>query len=233
LLLASSAQADELLLFSAASAAEPLAELAKSFEAKTGHKILFSFGSSSDLARQIASGAPADLFLSADAAKVDGLGVKVSSRVDLLSNRMVVVVPARSSMRVTGAGDLREVRRLALAEPATVPAGIYARQWLEKAGVWDAVQHKVIPTLDVRAALATVATGRVEAGVVYETDARTSSKVKVALRIEDGPQIKYVLAGLTTARHPEVARKLVEHLSGTEAARVFEKYGFIALAATR
>src|SRR5438445_9190041 len=125
LALVNSARADGLLVFAAASTTEAISECAKAFRTP----IDFSFGSSSDLSRQIARGAPADVFLSADPARVDALAKKVRARVDLLSNQLVVVVP-KGGARLASRDDLLSVGRVALADPEAVPAGIYARPWL-------------------------------------------------------------------------------------------------------
>ncbi|RKH01692.1 molybdate ABC transporter substrate-binding protein, partial [Corallococcus carmarthensis] len=126
----SSARAEEVLVFAAASTTDALQALAPAFQQASGHRVRFAFGASSDLARQVVAGAPADAFLSADEAKLDlvdrvGL-VQPGSRVDLLSNRLVVVVPADSKVKVAGPADLKGLKRVVLAEPAAVPAGVYA-----------------------------------------------------------------------------------------------------------
>ena len=170
--------AGEILVFGAASLNESLQELGRDFEASTGTKVTFSFGASSDLARQIAAGAPADVFFSADTAKMDAVEkagrVRAADRREFLSNALVVVVPSSSTVKIASAKDLAALPKLALADPAAVPAGIYAKKWLIQEGVWDAVEKKVIPLLDVRAALAAVAGGDVPAGIVYRTDAAIS-----------------------------------------------------------
>src|SRR5688572_23007895 len=174
-LVALPARAEAVLVFAAASTTDALRELAPGFTKATGHTVEFAFGASSDLARQAVAGAPADVFLSADTAKMDqvekaGL-VQPGSRVELLSNRLVVVVPADSKQTVASAAELRAVKRLTLADPAAVPAGLYAKAWLEKVGLWKELEPRVVPTLDVRAALSAVEAGRVDAGIVYATDA--------------------------------------------------------------
>ena len=189
LALSAPAAADELNLFAAASLTEAVKEVAGGFEKATGHTVVFNFGGSNDLARQIKAGAPADVFFSADVAQMDGLVaaglVRAQDRVDVLSNVLVVVVPAGSGTRVGSPADLVPLRRLALADPQAVPAGVYARQWLESAGVWAKVADKVVPALNVRAALSAVEAGNVDAGIVYKTDAAVSKRVEIAF---DRPQ---------------------------------------------
>lgn len=229
------AEKEKLLVFAAASATDALREIGQAFTKETGHPVDFAFGASSDLARQAVAGAPADVFLSADVAKLDtvekaGL-VQPGSRVELLSNRLVVVVPADSKLALKTPEDLKAAKRLALADPAAVPAGVYAKAWLEKLGLWKALEPRVVPALDVRAALAAVEAGRVDAGVVYATDAATSKRVRVAFEVPEGqgPRIVYPAAALTRGKAPEAARAFVRFLQGAAARRAFEKYGFIVL----
>ena len=192
---------------------------------------MLSFGGSNDLARQIRAGAPAEVFVSASAERMDevqraGL-VRAADRVDLLSNRLVVVVPAGATVAPATAEDLTRVRRLALGDPQAVPAGIYARQWLEKRGLWERVRDRVVPTLDVRAALAAVESGNADAGIVYRTDAAISRRVRVAFEVpaDEAPRIVYPAALLAGARGP-AARAFFEHLRSPEAREVFERLGF-------
>ncbi|WP_224361576.1 molybdate ABC transporter substrate-binding protein [Hyalangium versicolor] len=227
--------AEKVLVFAAASTTDALQEIGRTYMKEKGVTVEFSFGASSDLARQVIAGAPADVFLSADTAKLEQVEkaklVQEGSRVDLLSNRLVVVVPTDSKRKVGSAADLREVKQLALADPAAVPAGLYAKAWMEKAGVWKDVEPRVVPALDVRAALAAVETGRVDAGVVYATDAAQSKRVRVALTIPeaDGPRIVYPAAALTQGKASAAGLAFVKYLQGEAARRVFEKYGFIVL----
>jgi molybdate transport system substrate-binding protein len=112
-----------------------------------------------------------------------------------------------------------------------VPAGIYARAYLEKLGLWDSISEKVVPTENVRAALASVESGNVDAGIVYKTDALISKKVKVAVEISDAeaPKISYPVGVVKSSREPERAKKLAEYLAGPAAGIVFEKFGFILM----
>lgn len=223
--------AEELLVFAAASLTNVLQEVVAAFEKTTHDRITFSFGASSDLARQIVAGAPADVFFSADAAQMERLvavGAVAKDAVrTLLTNTLVVVVPQDAGTAIDGAAALASVQRLALADPTAVPAGIYARRWLEKAGAWSAVAPRVVPTLDVRAALAAVATGGADAAVVYATDATIEPRVRVAIRVPavDAPRITYVVAAVKTAKADE-AQKLVDFLASPAARPVFERAGF-------
>jgi molybdate transport system substrate-binding protein len=231
-LLAAQSRAEEVLVFGAASLTEALQEIGKAFEARTGVPARFSFGASSDLARQIQAGAPADVFFSADTAKMDALEraglVRHVDRREFLSNQLVVVVPSASSRRIDGAKDLAKLPRLALADPEAVPAGIYARKWLEAEGVWAELKPKVVPTLDVRAALAAVASEAVEAGIVYRTDATISKAVRVAFVVTNGEAITYSLAKLVPSKS-SAAQRFVDFAAGEEGRAVFERRGFAVL----
>ena len=234
LLIATSISAAELTVYAAASLTEALKEIAAAYEKQSGDKLQFNFGASSMLARQIEEGAPADLFFSADEAKMDALEKKdlllPGTRRSLLSNLLVLVVPADARAAPKSAADLAkpEFQKIALAEPQTVPAGIYAREYLQKLGLWDAVQEKVVPTENVRAALAAVESGNVEVGIVYKTDSLISKKVKVAVEVPaaEGPKISYPIAVLKSSKQADRAKKFAEYLAGPTPRSVFEKFGF-------
>lgn len=226
--------ADEVVVYAAASLTDCLQELARGFETASGHKVVFSFGGSNDLARQIKAGAPADVFFSADKAQMDGLEVaglvRARDGVNLLSNVLVIVVPAESTGRLNTPADLPAVNRLALADPQGVPAGIYARTWLESIGLWAKIEDKVVPTLNVRAALSAVESGNVDAGIVYRTDAVVSKRVKVAFEVpkSQGPPIVYPLAPLVRSTKPATA-ELVRYLTAAAARDIYRRYGFVVL----
>jgi len=234
-LLAGPAAAEEILVFAAASLTDACREAARGFESASGHRVAFNFGASSDLARQIRAGAPADVFFSADLARMDELEqaglVGAADRVNLLSNALVVVVPVRSAAVVRGPSDLAGFRRLAVANPEAVPAGIYARTWLASLGLWEGLRDRVIPTLDVRAALAAVETENAGAGIVYRTDAAMSTRVRVAFEVPpgEGPRITYPLAPLAASRRP-AARAFVAYLRSAAALGVFRRHGFVVIA---
>ena len=225
-------RAEEVLVFGAASLTEALQEIGRAFPARTGVAARFSFGASSDLARQIRAGAPADVFFSADTAKMDALEkagiVRRADRREFLANQLVVVVPGAAARRIGGARDLAKLPRLALADPEAVPAGIYARKWLEAEGVWTDVKAKVVPTLDVRAALAAVGSGAVDAGIVYRTDATISRSVRVAFVVSDGPAITYSLAKIAASKSA-AAQRFVDFAAGQEGRAVFLRRGFSVL----
>ncbi len=231
-------RAAELTVHAAASLTDAMKELAPAFErANPGDKLLFNFGASSQLARQIKEGAPGDVFFSADEAQMDGLDkaglLAPGTRANLLGNTLVVVVPADGQLPVASAADLAkpEFKRLAVAEPNTVPVGVYTKEYLTKLGLWESILPKVVPTDNVRAALAAVESGNVEAGTVYKTDALISRKVKIAYEVPaaEGPKIRYPLAALKDSKNPAQSAKLLSFLGGTEARAVFARYGFTLL----
>ena len=228
-------RAADLNVFAAASLTDSLKEIGAHYEQETGQKVVFNFEGSSVLARQIAEGAPADIFFSADETQMDRLAEKglidAATRHDRLGNTLVVVVPADSKLQINSANDLtqNDVKLIALADPKAVPAGVYAKAWLKKLQLWDAIEPKVVPTENVRAALAAVASGNVEAGVVYKTDATISKRVKIAYEVPraDGPDIRYPVGMLKGTQQPDAARAFLKYLDSDKAADVFKKFGFV------
>ncbi len=229
---------DPLLVFAAASLADALEGAGAAWEARHPEEpVDFNFAGSNDLARQIAAGAPADLFLAADRERLAAAErADLRAAVPLLGNDLVVVAPAgagEAGAAVAGARDLLAFERLGLADPEGVPAGIYARGWLEAEGVWPALRDRVVPALDVRANLAAVASGSVPVGVVYSTDAATSSRVEVLHRVPRGraPEVVYwaapvgELPGAEAARRDR-AKRLLAFLAGPEAGTIFQGLGF-------
>ena len=225
------ARADRPLVVAAASLTDALQEVALDWRSAGGVEVDFSFGGSGDLARQVERGAPADVFFSADDESVDRLEraglVDAETRREVLSNRLAVVVPAGSAARVGSAADLAVHARVALADPELVPVGAYARRWLERAGAWDEVRPRVVPLLDARAALAAVSGGHAPVGVVFATDAASTSGVRVALEVprDEAPPIAYPVVVLRGARHPR-ARELAAFLASPRAMRIYERHGF-------
>jgi len=223
-------------LFAAASTTDAVNEIAEAYAAATGGSIRPVMASSSTLARQIAQGAPADLFLSANVSWMDHLAgqqaIVAESRVALLSNRLVLVAPADSPLRLRlspdlDLGALLGDGRLAVGDPAHVPAGIYARQALEALGLWAQVEGKLAQAANVRAALALVDRGEAAAGIVYETDAAISPRVRIvdAFPADATPQITYPLA-IVAGHDTDAVRRAYDFLKGEQAAAIFRKHGF-------
>ncbi len=229
--------AAELTVHAAASLTNALKELAPVYEKQSGDKLLFNFGASSLLARQIKEGAPADVFFSADEAQMDGLEkaglLLAGTRENLLGNTLVIAVPADCTIIFNSAADLirPEIRRVAVAEPNSVPVGVYTKVYLSRLGLWEKISPKVVPTENVRASLAAVESGNVEAGTVYKTDALISKKVRVAWEVPatEGPRIVYPLAALQGSKEPGAAGRFLAFLAGPEARGVFTGSGFAVL----
>jgi molybdate transport system substrate-binding protein len=222
------------LVFAAASLTDALREVGSPWRGPAGERVTFNLGGSSLLARQIRDGAPADLFLSADEIQMDGLekaGLIVpGTRRSVLSNTLVVVIPTDSRMKISLERDLArpDLTRIALAEPRSVPVGVYSRKFFESVGIWNALEAKIVPTENVRATLAAVESGDVDAGIVYRTDALVSRKVRIAFEVPAarGPAISYPFALVKGAPHEAAARSFLEHLSSREARAIFARHGF-------
>ena len=231
----------ELTVYAAASLGDVLEALRPACESAAGAKLVFNLGASSDLARQILAAAKADVFFSADDDWMDKVAqaglLDAATPRSLLSNRLVVVGREGIAPAIASAADLAgpAVRHLSLANPEAVPAGKYAKAWLVKAGVWDKVQDRVVPALDVRAALAAVESGGAEVGVVYRTDAMLSRKARILYEVpeQEVPAISYPVAALVDRPHLEAARALVACLASEDSAETFRKFGFIVKAGDR
>jgi molybdate transport system substrate-binding protein len=227
------AHAGDVHVFAAVSLTDALKEMAPAYEKASGDRLVFNLGGSNMLARLIREGAPADVFLSADEAQMDGLEkaglLAPGSRRTLLSNTLVIVVASEDGAKIASPRDLLSIRSLALAEPRSVPAGIYAKQYLEKLELWSALAARVIPTENVRACLAAVEAGNADAGIVYATDALISKKVGVAWSVPaaDGPDISYPVAIPKDAPHAAAAKRFAAYLASEPARAVFVRYGFL------
>jgi molybdate transport system substrate-binding protein len=200
-------------------------------------KIVFNLGGSGTLELQIERGAPVDIFISAASEQMDGLAAKnlllPDTRTIVASNRVVLIVPANpppSSPRIESFADLAkpEVRTIAIGEPASVPAGHYAQQILEHAGVWGQVRAKAVLAKDVRQVLAYIETGNADAGIVYATDARTTSRVRVVAEAaaDSHDPVIYPAAVLKASQNADGARDFLKFLLMPAAQAVFAKYGF-------
>ena len=228
-------RAADLQVFAAASLTDALKEIAPAYEASGGRKVQFNFAGSNALSRQIQEGAPADVFISADDTQMNALQkaglILDSSRKSLLSNSLVVVTGADSPIKFESGADLAgpEIKRLALADTKGVPAGVYAKEYLEKIGIWSAIQDRVIPTENVRAALAAVESGNADAGIVYKTDASISKAVKVVWEVPaaEGPVISYPVAILKSSADTAAAKQFLTYLKSEPALAIFKKYGFL------
>ncbi len=225
----------EITVYAAASLREALLEAAPACEAEARARFVFNFGGSGDLARQILAARRADVFLSAGDEEVDRLEraglVAPGTRARFLSNRLVVVAPSGAALAFTGPESLiaPEVFLISIADPDAVPAGRYAREWLRRSGVWERLGGRVLPGVDVRAALAAVESGGAQFGVVYRTDAGLSGKVKVVHEVSagQGPEITYAAVALADREALPRSRAAEACLTGPAALAVFERHGFV------
>lgn len=237
LLAPAAARADQLTVFAAASLTDAIHDVAALWEAAGHPPFRSSFAASSTLARQIEQGAPANLFASADEKWMDDVAkhglIATGTRIDLLGNDLVLVVPSDKPTHVNiGPGFdlaamLGKTGRLAVGDPAHVPAGIYAEQALHKLGLWNSVASRLAPAQDVRSALLLVENGEAPAGIVYATDAAASMRVSIAGTFppDSHDPIVYPFA-LTKAGDTPQARALLAFMHGDEAEAAFRVRGF-------
>jgi len=227
----------QLTVSAAASLKEALGEITPLYsKAKSNVAIRNNFGSSGNLQQQIINGAPVDVFISAASKQMDELQKKdliiADTRRDLLSNRIVLIVPADKS----DAKELKDltnasIERIAIGDPRSVPVGQYAEQALTKLELWQDVQSKFVLGNNVRQVLQFVESGNAQAGIVYATDAKTSTKVKVVQVIDAKlhKPIVYPIAVIQKSTNQPSAKSYLEFLSSEPAKTIFEKYGFSTL----
>ena len=229
------AGADSLTVLAASSLTDALSRAGAAWTAKGHAEISFSFDGSSRLAKQVEAGIPADAFFSADRDWMDYLQerglVEASTRVDLLGNTLVLVEPAAMPASVREPSDLLRpaLVHLALAGES-VPAGKYGRAALRAAGVWEAVEARVVQGDNVRTVLSWVASGNAEAGVVYATDAKVEPKVRVAFTFPPSshPPIVYPAAVLKGAQNAQAAADFLAFCRSPEGMAIFTAAGFVA-----
>jgi molybdate transport system substrate-binding protein len=228
------AGAAELTVSAAASLTNAFTDIGKAYEkAKPGTKVLLNFAGSGQLLQQISRGAPVDVFASADQETMDR-AVKQNlivrdTRTDFVRNKLVVVVPADSQLALGGLDGLKaaEVKRIAVANPDSVPVGRYSRAALEAAGLWDALKDKYISTTNVRQSLDYVARGEVDAGFVYLTDALLMpTRVKNVFEVPVAADILYPVAVVKGNGKEDAARAFLAYLKEEPARKILQKYGF-------
>lgn len=233
-----------LTLFVAASLTDVIQEVAAEFKKEHDVEIFYNFASSGALAQQLLASPRADLYLSASPRWMDqvadGGRVKDGTRRTLLSNRLVVIGHRNSTWKLSEPADLSQLpfRFLAIGDPESVPAGKYAKTWLESVQVdggkklWNQVQGRISPAPDVRAALAQVQGSADVIGIVYGTDYTASGgKVRMIYEVpmEDSPKIEYPVAILSETSESELAAEFLAFLSSPEARKLFEKHGFFVV----
>jgi len=225
----------ELTLSAAISLKAALDEITRVYAmANPGLAILANYGPSGTLELQIEQGAPVDIYIAAapgpmEALAAKGLLLKGTQR-ELLRNEIVLIVPQNSATKTSSIQDLArpDVKQIALGEPATVPAGQYAKQVLTHFGIYDAVRAKAILAKDVRQVLTYVETGNVDAGIVYKTDALASRRVKIVAEApaDSHAPVIYPVAIVKDTKNPVAARRFLTFLTSPQAAAVFRKFGF-------
>ena len=218
----------------AVSLTDVLQALAPIYQARSGDRIVLNLGPSNTLARQISFGAGVDLFISADEAQMNAVAAQLApgTRVDLLANQLAIAVPDDRPRRFASAKDLADpaIGRIAIGDPAGVPAGVYAKQYLQTLGIWSQLESRMVPSGSVRLALAAVENGAADAAIVYHTDIATAPRAREALLIPaaEGPRIVYPAAVVRNGKNQEGARRVLEFLRGADARAAFARAGFLA-----
>jgi molybdate transport system substrate-binding protein len=227
-------------VFAAASMKTALDEIAPVCEASTGVTTRTSYAASSTLARQIEAGAHVGVFISADLDWMDYLAARglidAATRGDLVGNRLALIAPASQPVALkTGPGFPLAAAlnggRLALADPAVVPAGKYAKAALTTLGVWDSVADRVAPADHVRAALLLVSRAEAPLGIVYRTDAIVDPHIVIVDLFDPATHPPIVYPAAVTSRGSAAARRMLDCLRGEDARRIFDRHGFTAPAA--
>ena len=234
LLVSPAAVAADLIVSAAVSLSNAFTDIGKDFEkANPGTRVLFNLGASGQLVQQISRGAPADVFASADQETMDRAHkqrlVAPDTRVNFVSNSLVLVVPADSTEQPTSLADLErpQVKRIALGTPESVPAGRYAKEALELAGKWDKLKDKYVYGQNVRQVLDYVARGEVDAGFVYATDAALlKDRIKVAFNSKTKTRIVYPIAAVKGSGNEDLARRFVAYVTAEPGQNILQKYGF-------
>jgi molybdate transport system substrate-binding protein len=228
-------------VFAAASLTNVLTEIAAQWE-KRGHPApRLAFGGTATMARQLAAGAPADLFVAADGRWMDELEKQgqllPGTRTDLLGNELVLIAPGGRKFDVELRPDFSFSRafagKLCIGEPDVVPAGTYAKQSLESLHWWDSLQGRIVGTEDVRSALTFVERGECAAGIVYATDATVSDKVVVIARFSPRSHARIVYPVAVLRNAVPQAKEFLAYLRGNAAAATFRRHGFVPLGAIR
>ncbi|MDF2633212.1 MAG: molybdenum transporter, periplasmic molybdate-binding protein [Pelosinus sp.] len=225
----------EINVSAAVSLKDALTEIQTNYELQHPNiKLIYNFGASGALQKQIEQGAPADIFISAAPKQMNDLEAKnlvnKATRKNLVENKLVIIIPQASTLHITKFEDVTkdEFQKLSIGETTTVPAGQYAQEVFRKLGIWDKIRDKTVLAKDVRTVLTYVETGNVDAGIVYQTDANSSSKVRIAATAPEGSHqpIVYPVALLSETKHQKAGEDFLTYLSTSKSRVIFEKYGF-------
>lgn len=229
---------DTITVSAAASLTEAFTDMESKFETENpGIDVNFNFGGSGNLRKQIEGGAPADVFASADEGQMNTLAnetlIDNSSRKDFVKNSLVLIVPANSSLNITGVKDLTDpkVEKIGIGNPDTVPVGNYTRTAMTEAGLWSQLENKAIPAEDVKQVLVYVERGEVDAGFVYMTDAMTADpgSIKIVTNVSVSTPVNYPIAIVSSSEHKKDAQEFIDFVTGKEGQETLKKYGFTAL----
>lgn len=236
------AKAVEVYVLAAASLSDAMKDLVPMYE-KTHQntKLIVTYGSSGTLQKQIEQGAPADVFLSAAKSQMDALTneglIDQANTKSLLKNTLVLAVPKQTDTKVKTIEDLnkQDVKKIAIGQPASVPAGAYAKETLTSQGIWTVAEPKLVYAKDVRQVLSYIETGNVDAGFVYRSDALLSSKVEIAATVDPSTHspILYPVGVVKNSKHPTEAQAVYKWLQAPDTLAVFRKFGFDAAAGTQ
>ncbi len=219
-----------------------LQKLASDFEQENHAKLVFNFASSGDLQTQIEQGAPADVFISAGKRQMDTLEKKklidTGTRSNLLGNELVLIIPQTSKQTIAKIEELakvKDIKNIAIGIPEIVPAGKYAKETLQKAGIWENIKLKLVMAKDVRQVIEYVETGNAGAGFAYQSDvkaSRNSGKVQIALVIPDTyhSPIIYPIAVVTDTKQRALSTQFIDYLKSARASEVFKEFDFKPLA---
>jgi molybdate transport system substrate-binding protein len=200
-------------------------------------KIVANFASSGILQKQIEQGAPADVFISAAAKQMDALHtgglILEDTRKDLLTNKIVLVVPSKSTLNISSFTDLLndDVKQIAIGDPEFVPSGIYGKRAFEVLGIYEQIKDKLILQIDTPHVLGYIESGNVDAGIVYATDAALTDKVRIVAEAPDevNRQIIYPVAVIKASKNADAAKAYIAYLAGNEAKMIFKKFGFVVV----
>jgi molybdate transport system substrate-binding protein len=234
---ASEQKPETITVSAAASLTEAFTDIASQYEAENpGTNVSLNFGGSGTLRMQIEGGAPVDVFASADESQMNTLGnealIDNSSRKDFAQNTLVLIVPATSTLNITGLQDLADpqIKQIGIGNPDTVPVGNYSRSALTEAGVWDNLEQKkkLVFAEDVKQVLVYVERGEVDAGFVYMTDAKTAEPgtIKVVTNVSVSTPVTYPIAAVSSSKNKEEGQKFLDFVTGEEGQKTLEKYGF-------
>ncbi|WP_227004154.1 molybdate ABC transporter substrate-binding protein [Salicibibacter halophilus] len=226
----------EIQVAAASSMQDPLRELEKEIDHRTENiDVVFQFGGSGSLQRQIEQGAPFDIFLSASEADFNALveanKIKQDQSVSLLTNALVLIQPAETDAPINTIKDLAQAEMIAIGTPESVPAGMFAKETLENLGLWEALNDNIVQARSVRQVLTYNEENSVDAGFVFATDAASSDRVEIVETIDPNlhANILYPIGIVEDTDHPEAARKVYNYLISDEAKEVYETYGYRGL----